>query len=64
MPNMSYVRFENTVADLHDCDSKMNETIDDGWFDGLSDHEQIAAIQLIKLCVRIADHSGHMLEDR
>lgn len=64
MANMSYCRFENTAQDLSDCANVMSETLGDEWFDELSESERKAAIRLIKLCSRIADHSGHLTEVR
>ena len=48
MPNMSYCRFTNTVADLRDCYDNMDD-------DDLSDAEKKARERLIKLCRQIAD---------
>ena len=57
MPNMSYCRYENTVGDLRDCADNMDED------DDLSEYEQKARIQLIKLCIRIADDYREELSD-
>ena len=51
MANMSYCRFENTLADLRDCEDALNE---DG-VDSLSGTEKEAAIRLIRMCKRIGD---------
>lgn len=55
MANMSYVRFQNTLADLRDCYEHMD------WMDidsaDLSDEEMLAAKKLIKLCKRIAEEN-------
>ena len=48
MSNMSYCRFQNTLADLRDCDDYMEETVD------LSEEEKKARERLIKLCAKIA----------
>lgn len=64
MANMSHCRFENTADDLRDCNRAMNETLGDEWLDELSESERRAAIRLIKLCVQIADHSGHLADTR
>lgn len=48
MPNMSYCRFHNTLADLRDCYDAMSEA------DDLSQEEAKARERLIKLCVQIA----------
>ena len=45
MANMSYCRFQNTVADLSDCYDHME--------DELSDDEEKARQRLIKLCTQI-----------
>lgn len=46
MGNMSYCRFQNTLADLRDCEQNMDEAN--------SVEEQRARYALIKLCYRIA----------
>lgn len=51
MSNMSYCRFENTLADLKDCDEALN----DRGLDDLSESEKKAAIKLIAMCKHIAD---------
>ena len=48
MSNLSYCRFENTLADLRDCESALGET-------GLSRSEQQARDDLIELCADIAE---------
>ncbi len=48
MPNMSYVRFENTLRDLQDC----ADHVDDN---DLSESETNAREQLIELCKEISD---------
>lgn len=48
MPNLSYCRFENTLADLRDC----YENID---ADNLSASEADARDELIALCREIAN---------
>lgn len=52
MANMSYCRFENTLADLKDCHESM-EDVDD-----LSDSEKKARRRMIDLCVAIAQEYG------
>jgi hypothetical protein len=47
MPNMSYVRFQNTLRDLQDCWHHL-------WDDDLSDEEAKARDELIDLCVQFA----------
>jgi hypothetical protein len=51
MPNMSYCRFSNTLADLEDC----YENID---VSELSPAEEKARKRLIKLCSQIAADCG------
>jgi len=47
MPNMSYCRFENTLNDLRDCYENMDDK-------DLNEFEEKAKLELIKLCVEIA----------
>jgi hypothetical protein len=54
MGNMSYCRFQNTLADLKDC----KNALDEQEFDELNSDEQHAAIDLIRLCMRIANKYG------
>ena len=49
MANMSYCRFENTLADLRDCERNMDETYD------MDRREAIARKHLIELCRDIAE---------
>jgi hypothetical protein len=56
MSNMGYVRFQNTLRDLIDCDYHLGDT------DELSDSEAKARLRLIKLCVNIADSYGCEVE--
>jgi len=58
MSNMSYCRFENTLADLRDC----ARALDDGDADDLSENEAQAARSLVKLCRRIAEEHGHIAD--
>ena len=53
MSNMSYCRFRNTLQDLLDCESALNDADLDNPFSGLSDDEARAAKRLIKACERI-----------
>jgi hypothetical protein len=55
--NMSYCRFENTLAALRECDEALADTGDDP-FAELSEKERRAAKRLIKLCREIADNYG------
>ena len=54
MPNMSYVRFENTLADLQDCYANLEEPLDEK----TCDSEIASKEQLIELCVTIAEEYG------
>jgi hypothetical protein len=56
MPNMSYVRFENTLTDLRDCHQNMDDEI--------SDSEDNARQRLIKLCKSIADEYSYLLVEQ
>lgn len=51
MANMSYCRFENTVRDLADCES----ALDNEGFDELSESEQRAARRMYKLCKQFVE---------
>ena len=57
MPNMSYCRFRNTANDLDDALEHMDELIE------LGDPEIDARLQLIKLCVEVAEDYGHEVEE-
>lgn len=50
MANMSYCRFENTLADLRDCQEAMDED--------LSNSEERCRRNLIKICCQIAADYG------
>lgn len=58
MANMSYCRFENTLADLRDC----FENWDDAKEEDMSTHEQKAKINLLNLCKDIAIDYGELEE--
>ena len=55
--NMSYCRFENTLAALRECDEAMAESVHDP-LDELSESERKAAKRLLKLCREMADNYG------
>lgn len=55
MANMSYCRFQNTLADLRDC----YENIEGH---ELSAEEQRARVALVTLCKRIAEERGNAVE--
>jgi hypothetical protein len=46
MANMSYCRFQNTLADLQDCYEHMED-------EDLSEDEKKAALELMQLCEAI-----------
>ena len=55
MSNMSYCRFRNTLSDLRDCLSVMDETAQ------LDEEETAARQRLISLCSRIArEYDDHV----
>ena len=54
--NMSYCRFENTLAALRECDNAMAESCNP--LDELSDSEKQAAKRLLKLCREMAENYG------
>lgn len=51
MANLSYCRFQNTLPDLRDCYEHI-------WDDDLSSEEKKARLELVKLCIEIADEFG------
>jgi len=53
MGNMSYCRFENTLADLQDCHSALNRIYDE--VNEMSKYEKNAAIELVALCKSISE---------
>jgi hypothetical protein len=54
--NMSYCRFENTLAALRECDEAMAESMNP--LDDLSKSEKAAAKRLLKLCREMAENYG------
>lgn len=52
MSNMSYCRFQNTLADLEDCEKALCELIDSA--KELSKEELWAARALVDVCIAIA----------
>lgn len=71
MSNMSYCRFENTVADLTDCQDALEAILEHDLEDHdgqpISERERAAAIELVDRCLSIAclvaDHCGGNLEE-
>lgn len=53
--NMSYCRFQNTLADLKDCYYNIEEVED------MSAEEKRARKQLIELCAEIAEEKDYYL---
>ena len=49
MGNMSYCRFQNTLADLRDCREHINDS-------NLSEDESKARQKLVRLCKDIAEY--------
>lgn len=60
MGNMSYCRFQNTLADLQDCMDELYEL--DGDLSELSSAEKRAAKSLIELCNEIIVSYGHVVD--
>lgn len=56
MANMSYCRFHNTLSDLEDCESALDDFINNDENSIESEEERRKAKQLIELCKRIADN--------
>lgn len=56
MANMSYCRFHNTLSDLHDCESALDDFINNDENSIESEEERRKAKQLIELCRSIADN--------
>lgn len=63
MPNMSYVRYQNTLADLQDCYRDMRFRADGGEEDPLSRDEFAAQHDLINLCKRIVELAEQQEEE-
>jgi len=57
MSNMSYCRYENTLADLRDCAQAIEE--EEGMGEALSETEAQAKEALIELCCDIAEQVGN-----
>lgn len=54
--NMSYCRFHNTLSDLNDCESALNDFVNNDENSISSEEERSKAKQLIDLCRYIADN--------
>lgn len=57
MGNMSYCRFENTLADLRDCEQHITDDLTD------SPEEYRARKQLIRVCQDIIDQAEDSLSN-
>lgn len=55
MANMSYCRFNNTLADLFDCENALEDFLDNDENVISSEEERRKAKRLIQLCHEIAD---------
>jgi len=55
MGNMSYCRFENTLADLRDCQEHMDDK-------DLSSEEAKARLRLIRVCSQIEGDFGEEVQ--
>lgn len=56
MANMSYCRFHNTLNDLNDCETALDNFINNGENSIESEEERGKAKELIALCKYIADN--------
>ena len=56
MSNMSYCRFENTLADLQDCQQALNSIYED--VAEMSRYEKNSVVELVALCKQISDEWG------
>lgn len=56
MSNMSYCRFELTLADLRECDEELSASF--GITDHMSEREQRACRMMLQLCREMADNYG------
>lgn len=59
MANMSYCRFQNTLADLRDCQDAMGNSDPET----LSFEERLARWHLVKRCTQIAEDFGHEIDE-
>ena len=51
--NMSYCRFENTLADLRDCEEALDNGAEQS--EEMSDIEKSSMLNLISMCGRVYD---------
>ena len=56
--NMSYCRFENTLAALRECYNALAESDSQNPIDDLSDDDKKAAKRLLRVCREMADDYG------
>ena len=61
MSNMSYCRFQNTLADLYDCKRELQHP--ETPVNELSREEMIARDGLLMMCKNIADEFEDEIED-
>ena len=61
MGNMSYCRFQNTVADLLDCQEALDSTRFE--YKELFDKEQQAVLSLIQICEEIANDHKYLIDE-
>lgn len=59
MSNMSYCRFQNTLSDLRECESVLDEAYNFSDID-LSTEESHALKRLITVCQSIVDHAERL----
>ena len=57
MSNMSYCRFRNTLLDMQDCEENWED-------DDMSNEEERARNQLLKVCQSIVDDYGKQLHNQ
>jgi len=62
MSNMSYCRFENTYRDLLDCESAIEEAIEEGPDHDISKSEKEYRDKLIELCENIVNMADDLRE--
>jgi len=63
MSNMSYCRFQNTLGDLQDCWDALQEAVEEGSTEKLSDEERIARDRMVELCADIANGAPDLIKE-
>ena len=61
MSNMSYCKFQNTLLDMRDCFRDLGDLSVDQIMYDLSREEHIAAVELFRLCLEIAECKDELL---